>query len=230
MRATGVGGPARGYDAAKRTAGRKRHILVDAAGLVLLAHVHAADLHDRLGAQAPGRPRRRRRTATPGAGLGRWRLRRHLRALARGRARLARRGAQAPATPSLALRAGGAAEGLPGHPAALGGRAHLRVAVALATPRARLRAPARNRRSDDPRRHEPHHAPPRRRMSTLADFADGQFSPLLLGGVLLAWAGGSAAGAGCRHVTLARAASGPARRACQVGGLASMLAARRASA
>lgn len=52
VRTTGVGGPARGYDAAKRTVGRKRHILVDTAGLVLLAHVHAADLHDRLGAQA----------------------------------------------------------------------------------------------------------------------------------------------------------------------------------
>ena len=51
-RGTGVGGPARGYDPAKRTAGRKRHLLVDAAGLVLLVHVHAADLHDRLGAQA----------------------------------------------------------------------------------------------------------------------------------------------------------------------------------
>lgn len=51
VRATGVGGPTRGYDAAKRNFGRKRHILVDAAGLVLLAHVHAADLHDRLGAQ-----------------------------------------------------------------------------------------------------------------------------------------------------------------------------------
>jgi putative transposase len=51
VQATGVGGPARGYDPAKRTAGRKRHILVDAAGLILLAHVHAADLHDRLGAQ-----------------------------------------------------------------------------------------------------------------------------------------------------------------------------------
>lgn len=47
VRATGVGGPARGYDPAKRAAGRKRHILVDAAGLVLLAHVHAADVHDR---------------------------------------------------------------------------------------------------------------------------------------------------------------------------------------
>jgi putative transposase len=51
VRATGAGGPARGYDAAKRTFGRKRHILVDAAGLILLVHVHAADLHDRLGAQ-----------------------------------------------------------------------------------------------------------------------------------------------------------------------------------
>jgi putative transposase len=39
VRATGVGGPARGYNAAKRTFGRKQHILVDAAGLVLLAHV-----------------------------------------------------------------------------------------------------------------------------------------------------------------------------------------------
>jgi putative transposase len=47
----GVGGPARGYDAAKRTVGRKRHILVDAAGLILFAHVHAGDLHDRFGAQ-----------------------------------------------------------------------------------------------------------------------------------------------------------------------------------
>jgi putative transposase len=52
VRATGVGGPDRGYDPAKRTAGRKRHILVDAAGLILLVHVHGADLHDRLGAQA----------------------------------------------------------------------------------------------------------------------------------------------------------------------------------
>jgi len=42
----------RGWDGAKRTAGRKRHTLVDAMGLVLLVHVHAADLHDRIGAQA----------------------------------------------------------------------------------------------------------------------------------------------------------------------------------
>ena len=50
-RTTGVGGPARGYDGAKRLKGRKRHLLVDTAGLVLLACVHAADLHDRDGAR-----------------------------------------------------------------------------------------------------------------------------------------------------------------------------------
>jgi putative transposase len=48
---TGVGGPARGYDGAKRLKGRKRHILVDALGLVLLARVHSADVHDRDGAR-----------------------------------------------------------------------------------------------------------------------------------------------------------------------------------
>jgi putative transposase len=48
---TAVGGPARGYDGAKRLKGRRRHVLVDALGLVLLACVHAADLHDRDGAR-----------------------------------------------------------------------------------------------------------------------------------------------------------------------------------
>jgi putative transposase len=48
---TGVGGPARGYDGAKRLKGRKRHLLVDTTGLVLLACVDGADLHDRDGAR-----------------------------------------------------------------------------------------------------------------------------------------------------------------------------------
>jgi putative transposase len=48
---TGVGGPARGYDGAKRLKGRKRHLLVGTTGLVLLACVHGADLHDRDGAR-----------------------------------------------------------------------------------------------------------------------------------------------------------------------------------
>ena len=51
VKSTGVGGPERGYDGAKRLAGRKRHLLVDTGGLVLGAHVHAASLHDRDGAQ-----------------------------------------------------------------------------------------------------------------------------------------------------------------------------------
>ena len=61
--------------------GRKRHVLVDTLGLVLLAHVHAADLHDRLGARelvASAQPR----AAQTRAGLGRRRLRRRLRPLA----------------------------------------------------------------------------------------------------------------------------------------------------
>ena len=51
VKGTGAGGPERGYDGAKRLAGRKRHLLVDTGGLVLGAHVHAASLHDRDGAR-----------------------------------------------------------------------------------------------------------------------------------------------------------------------------------
>ena len=49
IKTTPVGGPERGYDGAKRLAGRKRHILVDTGGLVLAAKVHGADLPDRDG-------------------------------------------------------------------------------------------------------------------------------------------------------------------------------------
>jgi putative transposase len=44
------GGP-RGFDVAKQTAGRKRHILVDALGLIWLTSVTAASVQDRDGAQ-----------------------------------------------------------------------------------------------------------------------------------------------------------------------------------
>ncbi len=40
-----------GYDGAKKVGGRKRHILVDTTGLILKAHVHAADITDRDGAR-----------------------------------------------------------------------------------------------------------------------------------------------------------------------------------
>ena len=43
-------GQARGYDAGKKITGRKRHILVDTLGLVLMVVVHAADIQDRDGA------------------------------------------------------------------------------------------------------------------------------------------------------------------------------------
>ena len=49
VKTTPVGGPERGYDGAKRIAGRKRHLLVDTNGLVLAARVHGADLPDREG-------------------------------------------------------------------------------------------------------------------------------------------------------------------------------------
>src|SRR5215469_16374186 len=48
---TESGGP-RGFDAAKKVNGRKRHILTDTAGHLVAARVHAADVQDRDG--APG--------------------------------------------------------------------------------------------------------------------------------------------------------------------------------
>jgi len=41
----------RGYDAAKKIKGRKRHLLVDTLGLILVALVHPADVQDRDGAK-----------------------------------------------------------------------------------------------------------------------------------------------------------------------------------
>ena len=44
-------GGVRGFDAAKKVSGRKRHILVDTLGLLLVVVVHAADVQDREGAK-----------------------------------------------------------------------------------------------------------------------------------------------------------------------------------
>jgi putative transposase len=41
----------RGYDAGKKVKGRKRHILVDTLGLILVCIVHTADIQDRDGAK-----------------------------------------------------------------------------------------------------------------------------------------------------------------------------------
>ena len=45
------GGQAIGYDADKKTRGRKRHLLVDTLGLLLICVVHAASVQDRAGAK-----------------------------------------------------------------------------------------------------------------------------------------------------------------------------------
>jgi putative transposase len=49
IKTTGVGGEERGYDGAKKVKGRKRHLLVDTQGLVLMAKVHNASVTDRDG-------------------------------------------------------------------------------------------------------------------------------------------------------------------------------------
>ena len=50
VKTTYVGGPERGFDGGKKVNGRKRHLVVDTQGLVLLAKVHAANSVDRDGA------------------------------------------------------------------------------------------------------------------------------------------------------------------------------------
>jgi putative transposase len=49
VKTTGVGGKERGYDGGKKIRGRKRHLLVDAQGLLLKAKIHRARVQDREG-------------------------------------------------------------------------------------------------------------------------------------------------------------------------------------
>ena len=51
VKTTESGGP-RGYDGAKKVVGRKRHIVVDVEGSVIVVEVHAASVQDRDGAPA----------------------------------------------------------------------------------------------------------------------------------------------------------------------------------
>jgi len=49
VKTTEAGGP-RGFDAAKKIKGRKRHVITDTTGLAVAAEVHPADIQDRDGA------------------------------------------------------------------------------------------------------------------------------------------------------------------------------------
>jgi putative transposase len=49
VKTTGVGGRQRGYDGGKKVKGRKRHLLVDTQGLVLMTRVHSTNVTDRDG-------------------------------------------------------------------------------------------------------------------------------------------------------------------------------------
>jgi putative transposase len=51
VKTTSVGGEMRGYDAGKKTKGRKRHIVVDTLGLIIAVVVHSGDIQDRDGAK-----------------------------------------------------------------------------------------------------------------------------------------------------------------------------------
>jgi putative transposase len=51
VKTTMVGGESRGFDAGKKVKGRKRHIVVDTLGLVLMVVVHSAGVQDRDGAK-----------------------------------------------------------------------------------------------------------------------------------------------------------------------------------
>ena len=51
VKAASIRGIGRGYDAGKKVTGRKRHLLVDTLGLVLLVVVHSASIQDRDGAR-----------------------------------------------------------------------------------------------------------------------------------------------------------------------------------
>src|SRR5215831_10826454 len=52
VKTTDRGGPERGFDAGKQIYGRKRHVLIDTLGLLLLVVVHSAGTQDRDGARA----------------------------------------------------------------------------------------------------------------------------------------------------------------------------------
>ena len=130
VKGTGVGGPERGYDGAKRLSGRKRHLLVDTGGLVLGAHVHAASLHDRDGAQRLLTDELKRELRRMGL---LWVSR-----VGRGRAGVAGGGTPPSGPAVVALRPRGEAPRVLGAAEAMGGGEDLRLAGSSSAPGQRL--------------------------------------------------------------------------------------------
>ncbi len=157
VKTTRVGGPERGYDGAKRLAGRKRHILVDTNGLVLAVKVHGADLPDRDGG---------RRLLSEGRGLPRLELLWADGAYTGGFRKWLQRQLgwrlEVPHHPNrqlaVALRAGGEAPRVPGAAEEVGGGAHFRLVEPVAATEQGLRTLAGNVGGDDLRGDEPDHA------------------------------------------------------------------------
>lgn len=118
-----VGAAVRGYDAGKKTNGRKRHIVVDTMGLLLLVVVTSAGLQDRDGARTL---LEKVKMAMPSLSLvGRRRLCGQADRMGRDVRTHHRRGcAQAIGH-----------QDLPGAPAPLGGRAHVRLDHQMSPPR-----------------------------------------------------------------------------------------------
>ena len=135
-------GPARGYDAAKKTVGRKRHIVVDTDGRLLMLNLTTADVSDSVDAQLilDGV---RKQCALTEAPVCRWRLCPH---------QAARQG-RVPGLHSRDRTPDRYRAGLQGAAPALGGRTHVWLDDALAQAGARRRGAARRCAYDDPRRY-----------------------------------------------------------------------------
>ena len=125
----------RGYDAGKKINGRKRHIITDTLGLLLVVMVTAASIQDRDGGRGI---LKLLKGALPGV--------RHIFADGGYQGQLIARQARLPGR-RRGRQEARRADRLRGAAPPLGGRAHLLLASALATAGARLRTPTRDPRS-----------------------------------------------------------------------------------
>src|SRR5246127_728658 len=132
----------RGYDAGEKIVGRKRHIVVDTDGRLLMVNLTTADISDSAGAQMILDAIRKR-----------WPWVKHL--FADGAYdRPSSWTRQPSSTSSLRLSAVSTENPASSSTPPLGGRANLRLVHTLAPSRARLRATPRCLRGHDPCRHE----------------------------------------------------------------------------